>query len=32
MDSPPHLERGQPRVNLFHDPEKLLGNADDDAS
>lgn len=29
---PPHLERGQPRVNLFHDPEKLLGNGDDDAS
>jgi hypothetical protein len=21
---PPHLERGQPRVNLFHHPEKLL--------
>lgn len=28
---PPHPERGQPRVNLFHDPEKLLGNGDDDA-
>ncbi|MBV9320149.1 MAG: DUF222 domain-containing protein, partial [Mycobacterium sp.] len=22
---PPHLDRGQPRTNLFHHPEKLLG-------
>src|SRR5271156_3885533 len=28
---PPHLERGQPRVNLLHHPEQLLGNADDEA-
>jgi hypothetical protein len=28
---PAHLERGQPRVNLFHHPEKLLTDSDDDA-
>jgi hypothetical protein len=27
---PPHLERGQPRVNLFHHPEKLLCDGDED--
>jgi Domain of unknown function (DUF222) len=27
---PPHLDRGQPRVNLFHHPEKLLGDGDGD--
>jgi hypothetical protein len=28
---PPHLDRGQPRVNLFHHPEKVLGGeADED--
>lgn len=27
---PPHLDRGQPRVNTFHHPEKLLGDADDE--
>lgn len=27
---PPHLDRGQPRTNAFHHPEKLLGEADDD--
>ena len=27
---PPHLERGQPRTNTFHHPEKLLHNAIDD--
>ncbi|MFZ3270603.1 MAG: HNH endonuclease signature motif containing protein [Mycobacterium sp.] len=25
---PAHLERGQPRVNLFHHPEELLSNSD----
>ncbi len=31
---PPHLERGQPRINTFHHPEKLLheeGDGDDAA-
>jgi hypothetical protein len=28
---PPHLDRGQPRVNTFHHPEKLLQDRDDDA-
>ncbi len=28
---PPHLDRGQPRINTFHHPEKLLQNRDDDA-
>ncbi|MEM6106718.1 HNH endonuclease signature motif containing protein [Mycobacterium sp. 050272] len=28
---PPHLDRGQPRVNTFHHPEKLLLDRDDDA-
>ncbi|BBY09153.1 HNH endonuclease signature motif containing protein [Mycobacterium noviomagense] len=27
---PPHLDRGQPRINLFHHPEKLLHDDDDD--
>ncbi|WP_420716119.1 hypothetical protein, partial [Mycobacterium sp. 94-17] len=27
---PPHLERGQPRTNTFHHPEKLLHHEDDD--
>ncbi len=27
---PPHLDRGQPRTNTFHHPEKLLHEADDD--
>ncbi|MEE2855591.1 MAG: HNH endonuclease signature motif containing protein [Actinomycetota bacterium] len=28
---PPHLDRGRPRVNVFHHPEKLLHDRDDDA-
>jgi hypothetical protein len=27
---PPHLDHGQPRVNRFHHPEKLLRDEDDD--
>jgi hypothetical protein len=27
---PPHLDHGQPRVNTFHHPEKLLRSEDDD--
>jgi hypothetical protein len=27
---PPHLDYGQPRINRFHRPEKLLHNDDDD--
>jgi hypothetical protein len=28
---PPHLDRGQPRTNTYHHPEKLLrGDEDDD--
>lgn len=27
---PPHLDRGQPRVNTFHHPEKLLSESDDE--
>lgn len=27
---PPHLDRGQPRVNTFHHPEKLLADEDED--
>ena len=27
---PPHLDRGQPRTNHFHHPEKLLGREDDE--
>jgi uncharacterized protein DUF222 len=27
---PPHLDHGQPRVNTFHHPEKLLAAKDDD--
>jgi len=26
---PPHLDRGQPRTNTFHHPEKLLRDGDD---
>ncbi len=26
---PPHLDRGQPRINLFHHPEKLLRDDDE---
>ena len=26
---PPHLDRGQPRINTFHHPEKLLRDEDD---
>ena len=26
---PPHLDRGQPRINTFHHPEKLLHGEDD---
>ncbi len=29
---PPHLDRGQPRTNNFHHPEKLLRDGDDEAS
>jgi uncharacterized protein DUF222/HNH endonuclease len=28
--APPHLDRGQPRVNTFHHPEKLLRDDEDD--
>lgn len=28
---PPHLDRGQPRTNTFHHPERLLHDEDDDA-
>ena len=27
---PPHLDRGQPRINTFHHPEKLLRDDDED--
>ncbi|WP_077089430.1 HNH endonuclease signature motif containing protein [Mycobacterium rhizamassiliense] len=27
---PPHLDRGQPRINTFHHPEMLLHDGDDD--
>src|ERR1700745_527425 len=27
---PPHLDHGQPRINTFHPPEKLLHHEDDD--
>ncbi|MEZ0351857.1 HNH endonuclease signature motif containing protein, partial [Mycobacterium sp. pR1184] len=27
---PPHLDRGQPRTNTYHHPQKLLGDPDDD--
>jgi hypothetical protein len=27
---PPHLDRGQPRINTFHHPEKLLTDDDED--
>ncbi|WP_431739709.1 hypothetical protein, partial [Mycobacterium mantenii] len=26
---PPHLDRGQPRTNTFHHPEKLLGDPEE---
>jgi hypothetical protein len=29
---PPRLDRGQPRTNSFHHPEKLLQDGDDEAS
>jgi hypothetical protein len=28
---PPHLDHGQPRINTFHHPEKLLQDDDDEA-
>jgi Domain of unknown function (DUF222) len=28
---PPHLDRGQPRINTFHHPEKLLQDDNDEA-
>ena len=27
---PPHLDHGQPRTNIFHHPEKLLCDEEDD--
>ncbi len=27
---PPHLDHGQPRINTFHHPEKLLRDDDDE--
>ncbi len=27
---PPHLDRGQPRINTFHHPEKILAGEDDE--
>jgi hypothetical protein len=27
---PPHLDYGQPRTNMFHHPEKLLADEDDE--
>jgi hypothetical protein len=27
---PPHLDRGQPRINIFHHPEKLLREEEED--
>ena len=27
---PPHLDHGQPRINTYHHPEKLLQDSDDD--
>ncbi len=27
---PPHLDRGQPRVNTFHHPEKIFADEDDE--
>ena len=27
---PPHLDRGQPRINTFHHPDKLLRDDEDD--
>ena len=27
---PAHLDRGQPRINTFHHPEKLLQDSDDE--
>jgi hypothetical protein len=27
---PPHLDRGQPRTNTYHHPEKLLTEKDDE--
>src|SRR5271169_2225100 len=28
---PPHLDRGQPRTNTFHHPERLLADSDSDS-
>jgi hypothetical protein len=30
MDPPTHLDRGQPRTNTYHHPEKLLHPDNDD--
>jgi hypothetical protein len=30
VPGPPHLDHGQPRVNTFHHPEKLLHDDDED--
>jgi len=27
---PPHLDRGQPRINSYHHPEKLLRESDEE--
>lgn len=27
---PPHFDRGQPRTNTYHRPEKLLRDGDED--
>jgi hypothetical protein len=29
---PPHLDRGQPRVNTFHHPEKVLAEDDEEVA
>ena len=29
---PPHLDRGQPRVNTFHHPEKILADEDEEGA
>jgi hypothetical protein len=29
---PPHVDRGQPRVNTFHHPEQLLADGDDEGA
>jgi hypothetical protein len=30
MDPTPHLDRGRPRTNTFHHPEKLLAEDNED--